>query len=189
MCKDPNVVPTSIVNTSNHILTSSEIQLLNRGLSFVLKPSKIYLENIISDFDQLVRKMRFRYFFRSSKRKMSRYKRKSSAPAKRTSNKTLEAALDTMRDLIINLTYEQQPGTNLTIAERKALRELMENNALIINKADKGSTIVVQNHEDYALAIFTHLNDDKVYKKLDFDLTKDVYVLNYIPSLNSLKKG
>ena len=63
MCKDPNVVPTNIVNTSNHILTSSEIKLLNRGLSFVPKPSKLYLENIISDFDQLVRKMRFWYFF------------------------------------------------------------------------------------------------------------------------------
>ena len=148
ICKDPTVVPTNIVNTSNHILTSSEIKLLNRGLSFVPKPSKIYLENILSDFDQLVRKMTFRYFFRSSKRKMNRYRRKSSAPAKRTSNKTLEAALDTMRDLITNLSYEQHPGTNLTIAERKALRELMDNNALIINKADKGSTIVIQNHKE-----------------------------------------
>jgi hypothetical protein len=31
MCKDPNVVPTNIVNTSNQTLTSSEIKLLNRS--------------------------------------------------------------------------------------------------------------------------------------------------------------
>ena len=111
---------------------------------------------------QILTKMRFRYFFRSSK--------------KRTSSKTLEAALGTMRDLITNLTFEQHPGTNLSVAERKALRQIMDDNALIINKADKGSTIVVQNHKDYAFAGFKHLNDDKVYKKLDFDLTKDVCI-------------
>ena len=66
--------------------------------------------------------------------------------------------LDIMRDLIVNLTYEQNPGTNLTIAERKALRQLMDDNALIINKADKGSTIVVQTHKNYALAGFNDLN-------------------------------
>ena len=53
-----------------------------------------------------------------------------------------------MRDLITNLTFEQHPGTNLTVAERKALRQIMDDNALIINKADKDSTIVVQNHKD-----------------------------------------
>ena len=174
MCKDPNVVPNNIVNTSNHILTSSEIKLLNRGLSFVPKPSKIYLDNIISEFDQLVCKMRFRYHFRASEKKKSRYKRKSNAQALRTSSKTLETALDTMRDLISNLSYEQNPGTNLTIAERRALTKLKEDNALIINKADKGSTIVIQNHKDYALAGFSHLNDETVYKKLDVDLTEEV---------------
>ena len=56
MCKDPNVVPNNTVNTSDHIRTRSEIKLLNRGSSFVPKSSKIHLDNIISEFDQLVRK-------------------------------------------------------------------------------------------------------------------------------------
>ena len=77
-----------------------------------------------------------------------------------------------MRDLISNLSYEQNPGTNLTIAECRALTKHKEDIALIINKTDKGSTIVIQNHKDYALAGFTHLNDDRVYKKLDVDLTE-----------------
>ena len=59
----------------------------------------------------------------------------------------LEAKLDIMRDLNHN--------TKLTI--RYALRKLMDDNALIINKVDKGSTIVVQKHKDYALAGFNHL--------------------------------
>ena len=56
MCKDPNVVPNNTVNTSDHIRTRSEIKLLNRGSSFVPKSSEIHLDNIISEFDQLVRK-------------------------------------------------------------------------------------------------------------------------------------
>ena len=68
----------------------------------------------------------------------------------------LEAALDIMRDLIINLTYEQHPSTNLTIAVRKALRELMENNALIINKADNGSCHCID-------TILKHYNDVIMY--------------------------
>ena len=91
---------------------------------------------------------------------MSRYKRKS-AHARRCSNKTLESALG-MRDLIVNLTYEQNRGNNLTIAEPKALHQLMDDNALIINKADEDSSIVVQNHKDNALAGFNHLNDNRL---------------------------
>ena len=173
MHKD-NSLMKNIVNTSCHTLISSEIKLLNRGLSFVPKPSKIHLERIISEFDQLVRKMRFRYKFRASTRKMSRYRRKSNAQALRSSNNTLEYALDTMRSQILSLNYEQNPGTNLTFQEQQALKRLKEDNALVINKADKGSTIVVQNHSDYALAGFNHLNDDKVYKKLHVDCTQEV---------------
>ena len=33
---------------------------------------------------------------------------------------------------------------------------------------------MIQNHKDYALARFSHLNDDKVYKTLDVDLTEDI---------------
>ena len=38
---------------------------------------------------------------------------------------------------------------NLTSKERIALRELIQNRHLVINKADKGSTIVVEDREDY----------------------------------------
>ena len=52
------LVVNNVVNVSNYTLSSSELKLLNRGLSFVPKPSKIHL--IISEFDLLVRKMRLR---------------------------------------------------------------------------------------------------------------------------------
>ena len=42
---------------------------------------------------------------------------------------------------------------------------------LVINKTDKGSTIVVQNRTDYIKDAYEHLNDPNTYKKLDGDPT------------------
>ena len=91
-----------------------------------------------------------------------------------TTNATLEDTLNIMRENISSLEYEQVRGVNLTHGERQALIRLKEDNSLVINKADKGSTIVVQNHKDYALAGFKHLSDAKVYKPLNVDITPEV---------------
>ena len=64
-----------------------------------------------------------------------------------------------MREELSSLHNEQEPGHNLTFGEHIALMNLKEDNSLVINKADKGSTIVVQNHSDYAQAGFIHLSD------------------------------
>ena len=166
----------NIVNLSDHTLTSNEIKLLNRGLSFVPKPSRIYLDRLISEFDQLARKMRLRYEFRHGRGKDKRFKRNSRYQPPITTNVTLENSLDLMREELSSLHYEQEPSHNLTFGEHVALMNLKDDNSLMINKADKGSTIVVQNHSDYALAGFKHLSDVKVYQKLDGDITPQVCI-------------
>jgi len=55
---------------------------------------------------------------------------------------------------------------NLSPGERKVLRELKCNTDLIIFKADKGSTIVVQNRANYIKDASEHLNDPDTYKAL-----------------------
>ena len=50
------------------------------------------------------------------------------------------------------------------------LQDLIIN--LIINKADKGSTIVIQNRTDYINAALEHLNDPNTYMELDGDPTR-----------------
>ena len=60
---------------------------------------------------------------------------------------------------------------NLTPSERKAVWEVKNDKDLIINKADKGSTIVVQNRTDYTNAALEHLNDPNIYIELDGDPT------------------
>ena len=63
---------------------------------------------------------------------------------------------------------------NLFPREHTALRELKSNTDLVINKADKGSTIVVQNRADYIKDAFEHLNDPITYKELDVDPTRSI---------------
>lgn len=60
---------------------------------------------------------------------------------------------------------------NLTRKERLALNELINNPTLIINKADKGSTVVVQDRCDYITEAMKHLNDPKTYKQLQENTT------------------
>ena len=66
---------------------------------------------------------------------------------------------------------EQKPRHNLTKQERIALRNLTNNNQIVINKADKGSTVVIQNKTDYIKEALKHLCDPKVYRKLNSDTT------------------
>ena len=55
--------------------------------------------------------------------------------------------------------------------ERIALRNLTNNDQIIINKADKGSTVVLQNKNDYITEGLKHLCDPIVYRKLNVDTT------------------
>ena len=71
-------------------------------------------------------------------------------------------------------TITQTRTDNLTREERLAIRTLANNDNIIINKADKGSTIVVLDKEDYIRDGLKHLNDPSVYRKLTTDTTPRV---------------
>ena len=63
---------------------------------------------------------------------------------------------------------------NLTRAQPTALRNLCKNNNIIINKADKGSPIVIRNRSDYITEGQNHLNDSRMYQLLLGDSTKHI---------------
>ena len=67
--------------------------------------------------------------------------------------------------------YKQNKTDNLTRRERIALRNLIENPYIVINKADKGSTIVVEDRDKYISNAMLHLNDPTVYKPLAEDIS------------------
>ena len=75
--------------------------------------------------------------------------------------KALEDAFETIRNDIANIDEINHPTTkhNLTRDERITLKQFMQNDKLITNKADKGCTIVVRDRADYRREGLKHLSD------------------------------
>ena len=82
-------------------------------------------------------------------------------PDRLTDNGTLDTFLHRIR--------LESKTDNLTRAERKALKELTTNPHIVLNKADKGSTKVIEDREDYINNALAHLDDPHVYKPLSHD--------------------
>ena len=103
-------------------------------------------------------------------------KRVQEYTSKRTfvSSPKLEGVLEAMKIEISQIPTTDNLPHNLSRSELKALRELKCDKDLIINKADKGSTIVVQHRADYIKAALEHLNDPDTYRVLDGDPTNSI---------------
>ena len=60
----------------------------------------------------------------------------------------------------------------LTKEERKSLKHLSDREGIIINKADKGSTVVIWDTKDYIFEANRQLNDTSSYRQLTEDRTE-----------------
>ena len=63
-------------------------------------------------------------------------------------------------------------NTNLTESEFKSLKELIKSKDLIIQKADKGNTVVITNRENYFKDMKSLLSDNSKFIQLDIDKSK-----------------
>ena len=75
---------------------------------------------------------------------------------------------------------DQSPSENLTESEFKALRHLSKNKNIVIQKADKGNTIVILDKISYIRAIEEILNDHTKFSNLEIPAGKEI---NYIKNL------
>ena len=193
----------NVVNLSNIELTRNQIILLSKGLSFVPTTSDANPKEILKDFNQFTirTKIKLRKFINPP-----RSPRPNDEPALVRTNPTsyndtntrlgpqpLENAFEAMRMDISKLTLDKNKShkhnDNLTRNEKLALKQLAANHNLVINKADKGSTIVVRHKDDYIQEGLTHLSDTKTYMRLDRDYTLDVAKLLRITLEQYKKRG
>ena len=70
---------------------------------------------------------------------------------------------------------------NLNLEETKALKELINNKNIIIKPADKGSSIVIMDREQYLWEGYKQLYNETYYKKLDTPIYMDT-----IPLVNKI---
>ena len=198
-CTNPNCLECAalnIVNLSSAQLTGTQILLLNRGLSFVPTASNAGPTEILRDFNMFKMKARRKLSRminppkqRGPNDEPDLYRKPTIQDANTTDTertqlgpRVLEDALEAMKCEIAKLEGKQQQQqqhstpehNNLTRKERLTLKELASNHDLVINKADKGSTIVVRDRSDYVEEGIQHLSDENTYLPLDRDHTTEV---------------
>ena len=163
----------NIVNLSNTQLTKTQVLLLSKGLSFVPTAPNAKPTEILRDFNTFKMKARrkLRRMIDPSNTRVHSdepdlYRRPTTHDTNMDNErqqlgpKVLEDALEAMKVEISDLEQHPTLKHNLSRKERLTLKELTLNHDLIINKADKGSTIVVRDRNDYIEQGIGHLSDE-----------------------------
>ena len=88
--------------------------------------------------------------------------------------------LDTALASYESFSSDQSPFENLTGSEFKALRHLSKNKNIVIQKADKGDTIVILDKISYTSVIKEILNDHTKFSNIGIPAGKEI---NYITNL------
>ena len=195
-CTNPHCfkcASTNIVNLSKVQLSRAQILLLNRGLSFIPTAVDAKPTEIMGDLEKFINSTKRKYNNMVNPPKPPRPSDEPTLPRRRTNRNTqnnnnkyqynnptnlgpkaLEDAFEAMRMEIADPPKSQKPEQNLTRKEKLALKELSSNHNLIINRADKGSTIVIRHRDDYIQEGLEHLSDPDTYMELDGDRTTEI---------------
>lgn len=159
------------VLTKNFTPSQAQLNLLNRGLTFIptFKLEKNRKKQLLLDIQQYHRKLKLAVHFRNVGKRN---------PPPFSVASTWTPSLDKMPTQVISLIekdkldfnkyfkhFEEIP--NITREEAEAIQELKDNKHIIIKPADKGSAVVIQSREQYIKEVYRQLTDKVYYKKLD----------------------
>ena len=145
-----------IHNFSSYNLSTTEKSLLCKGLNFALLPKDLKFENYLLPFELL-----FRNVYESSDKDKSLLHLKSKIKDVGFSSYRVSNEKDHR--------YE-----NLSPEEYDAFVNLNNNKGLIIQKADKGNTVVSLDHSSYITQIEELLSDKSKFVKVNFNLKHKV---------------
>ena len=94
--------------------------------------------------------------------------------------------LDTALSPYESFSSDQSPSENLTTSEFKPFRHLPENKNIVIQKADKGNTIVILNKISCMSVIEEILNTHAKFSNLDIPAGKQInHIANYEKRITS----
>ena len=146
-----------IFNFSSHVLNTTEKSLLSKGLNFAIPPKNINYADYMIPFELLYRDVDSLEVSNLDKEFIKSRLRDSAFSSYKDTSKTFEK--------------------NLPKAEFDALKILLKNKDIIIQKADKGNTVVILNRKDYVCKMKNILNDSSKFHKVYIDHDK---ILNYL---------
>ena len=169
----------NVLNLSDYILSEAECSLLSKGLKFIPTPgTRNIRRNLLCDFNELARKMRCRALFHTdgNDTKLHPLYLNTKYNPGYTSNIALENYLYATKMELCKI-HVQKYRDNLTKNERAALTSLRNESSIIIKKADKSTTVVVQNRVNYMAEGLRQLNDGMHYAKVHKDRTQEIHGL------------
>ena len=146
---DPEKV---IYNFSSYELTQTEISLLLKGLNFSLLPQKLKFENHLLPFELLYRDV-------------INDEIKDDDAIMHLKSKIKDVGLSSFR--LYN--KKDHRFENLTEDEYEAFLNLKSNKNIIIQKADKGNSVVVNDRLEYVRKMEELLSDRSKFVKIEFN--------------------
>ena len=160
MENDPEKI---IFNFSKYELSNAEKELLAKGLDFCLAPKQLNYADYLVHFELFYRNIR-------------NLKVLCSEDLDFVKTKTKEAALSSYRQ------YSKSPQQNLSKGELEALASLSKNKDIVIQKSDKGNSIVIVDKETYIKRMNNLLSDQRKFERVTF---KNDAFLNFVVTKKS----
>lgn len=169
---DKPLIAQNVIILAKHFTpTQAQLDILNKGLTFIptLDLQKGQKYQLRMDLQNYHRKLSLAAYYKDSQ---STGKQPFTPPSDWIPPKDKvpeEIHLLIERDLKdFNKYFKiQDEKSNLSTEEIQAIRELMSAKHIIIKPADKGSSVVILDREQYTLEVSRQLNDQTYYKKLD----------------------
>ena len=174
------------MNLSSLNLTPAQVELLDKGLTFIPVNNKIPLQKINECMQRNIRNLKLRDFFRDKEKHydptafQNKFKNRSDwiPPTKGLTSFAIEAINNITKyttELTKNNLCESNLGTciklrrikaNLTPSQTAALHQLRNNKNIIIKPADKGGAVVVMDVEKYRAEGLRQLTNPKYYQEI-----------------------
>ena len=146
-----------IINHSSYQLSDIEKTVLAKGLNFALPPKKLNYADYLTPYELLFRDIK----------ELS------------VDDSILERVKVDMKKICLssfeNFTFKDE--LNITPDELKALKDLSSRKDIIIQKADKGNSVVILNKRDYIERMTEMLSDIDKFKKLNVKPGKELNLL------------
>ena len=156
------------MNLSGTELSELQIKILNKGPKFTPTPrSNNYEPN--ADIEKFTRKLRLLEYFadkEGSEDDISLVRNKSHFYPERNRSRHLDMTVDYLNNMNLNLQGKGQKS-NLSKEEWLAIKNLQNNEKIIMKEADKGGSVVIMKRDHYVKMVYEQLNDEKYYKRVD----------------------
>jgi len=188
------------MNLSKQTLTTTELNLLDLGLSFIPTISRVNYTSIQKSLYRLTRSIKLRDYFDDDDEEPSSYDNKVKtftnpsdweprdedlAPTTKKLisklHETTESILRTYNINDNNCYLLKDIQHNITREQRQAISKLRANEEIIIKSADKGGMVCVMDKAAYLTEAYRQLNNTKYYKDIPEPIQK-----HNIPVINNI---